>query len=561
MLLGACGLDDDPALGAQASELKGGTVVPVGELEAVVRIPGCTATLVTDTAVLTAAHCVCNDAVPAVCGTTTTVTFENVFGVYDDPATSFDERTTRSNRTITATVKPHPHFSEFGWNTNDYAVLRLDRHASDEVAVAPVQVEVDRPAIGDVHTLVGYGRSGASCETAYGTKRRGALALDDIYEAPDHYDDPRAGATLFFVDNTVMTCPGDSGGPVINADNHVAGVASVGVNAGNAAYDATFAATDWIADEACPYFEPGRAPSEFCNDALCPCAPAEGDCDATSQCELGSSCFNDIGSAVGLPAHYDVCWGNDHVVTAYRDGSYGGTSQGFPAGTWAGAALSVVGDNTISSVRVKPGYLARLCDTATGGTCTTLTASRSTLGSFDNLASHLRVLPAVTLYQNVGFGGVAQTLGEGTHGSTVLAAGVGNDSASALIAAPGLNIRVCSENGAWGTCKEYWGRVSDLGSPLNATTSSVQVRPGATVYRHIDFAGTAQAFPVGTFTSTAMTSVGNDTISSLVVAPGYQATVCAHASGAAPCQTYTGWVSFVGPAMNDRASWLRISPL
>lgn len=94
--------------------------------------------------------------------------------------------------------------------------MKLDRRASDEVAVAPIRVELDRPEIGDVHTLVGYGNAlGASCDSGYGTKRKGDLALS-------------AGK--------------------------VAGVSSVAVNAGNAAYDATFFAADWIANRACSFF-------------------------------------------------------------------------------------------------------------------------------------------------------------------------------------------------------------------------------------------------------------------------------------------------------------------
>lgn len=558
MLLFASGCLAEADLGTETSELKGGTVVPVGELEAVVT-HGCTATLITDTAVLTAAHCVCDRGPPMVCDATDTVIFKQVFGVNDDPSTPFDERTTRSDRSITAKVYVHPDYDEFGWATNDYAILRLDRHASDEVAVAPIRVEMDRPEIGDAHTLVGYGLAlGENCDSGSGVKRKGTLELDDIKEYPD-YDDPRAGATLIFEDDEIMTCYGDSGGPVINSAGKVAGVASVGHNAGNAAYDATFFAADWIADKACPYFEPARAETAFCDDPLCPCAPAEGDCDDNSECELGSSCVNNIGALVGMPAGHDVCWSNDHVVTGYAGTSYTGASQMFPIGTWTGTQLAGVGDNAMSSIRLKPGYLARICDTTTGATCANYTSSSTSLGTLDNRASYVRVSAGVTLYRDTSFGGTAQTLGIGNHGSSVLAGGIGNDAPSSLIAAPGLSIRICSENGGWGNCQDVGGRLSSITSPLKDNVSNVEVRAGVTLYRDIDFGGTQQSFPAGTFTSTNMTVIGNDQVSSMVVAPGYVARICAHASGAAPCADYTGWVSFVGEDMNDRTSWIRIT--
>src|SRR5262245_38964427 len=95
LLTGGCVAEAD--LGTEAAGPKAGTGVPSGELEAVVYTGGCTGTFTTDSAVLTAAHCVCNDADPPVCGDRKTVTFKQVFGTVDDPATSIDERVTRSD--------------------------------------------------------------------------------------------------------------------------------------------------------------------------------------------------------------------------------------------------------------------------------------------------------------------------------------------------------------------------------------------------------------------------------------------------------------------------------
>jgi len=555
-LAGACSPIDDREVGVDESELNGGSVVPIGALEAVVRMNGCTGTLITDTAVLFAAHCVCDDASPQTCATSVPgiARFDMVLGRWDQPNTVEDERTTRTDHwAISGTVVHHPDYGVWGWNTNDYAILELDHRASDDVVVAPIRVELDAPSVGDSFTLVGYGRSAPACTGASGTKRRGVLPLDLIKT----YDDPRAGATLFFENASIFTCPGDSGGPAINAAGRVAGVSSVGVNAGNAAYDATYVATDWIADHACPKFDPARPETAFCDDPLCPCGPAEGDCDDDRECLVGSACEPNLGALAGLPAHYDVCWSTQDAVTGYQGTLYSGASQAFPAGTWRDIDMTTVGDDGISSIRVSPGYLARACQNANGTTCVTYSSSLPFLGAYDNTISWLRVSPAVTLYDGTSFTSTSQTLGVGSHGSAVLATGVGNDHASSLIAAPGINVRLCSENGGWGTCQEFGGRVADLGSPLNGNTSNVEVRPGVSVYRDPGFGGVQQTFPVGTFST--LGAVGSNRISSLVVAPGYKVRLCDGAN-LPPCQEYTGWVSFVGATMNDRASWLEVSP-
>jgi hypothetical protein len=165
-----------------------------------------------------------------------------------------------------------------------------------------------------------------------------------------------------------------------------------------------------------------------------------------------------------------------------------------PAGTWRDIDMTTVGDDGISSIRVSPGYLARACQNANGTTCVTYSSSLPFLGAYDNTISWLRVSPAVTLYDGTNFTSTSQTLGVGSHGSAVLATGVGNDHASSLIAAPGINVRLCSENGGWGTCQEFGGRVADLGSPLNGNTSNVEVRPGVSVYRDPAFGGVQQTF-------------------------------------------------------------------
>ena len=56
-----------------------GTSVKPGKYDAVGKIPGCTATLITDNLVLTAAHCVCPTDNPNGCATRTTFILNQVF--------------------------------------------------------------------------------------------------------------------------------------------------------------------------------------------------------------------------------------------------------------------------------------------------------------------------------------------------------------------------------------------------------------------------------------------------------------------------------------------------
>ena len=52
-------------IGSTTFPLSVGTVVPVGQYAAVGTVPGCTATLIDQETVLTAAHCVCADEGPS----------------------------------------------------------------------------------------------------------------------------------------------------------------------------------------------------------------------------------------------------------------------------------------------------------------------------------------------------------------------------------------------------------------------------------------------------------------------------------------------------------------
>ena len=101
-----------PTISSTSYRLSQGNSVPVGQLEAVGTVPGCTATLIADNLVLTAAHCVCPSETDAKnCATRRTFTLHDVFPV-DDPATPLDESKTRLDVSISGNVRVHPEYTQ-----------------------------------------------------------------------------------------------------------------------------------------------------------------------------------------------------------------------------------------------------------------------------------------------------------------------------------------------------------------------------------------------------------------------------------------------------------------
>src|SRR5688500_11122519 len=157
LLLSACledpnALDDELDIDSESGEIAGGTVVPSGQLEAVVQVnflSTCSGTLITDRLVLTAAHCVSCRSDGTGCNSTEWVRFVDVRPV-EDPST-------RVTRTVFGDVIVHPDRSIGFPTTNDVAVIRLHRPASEVVLVTPIPISQTLPAGGSNVTIAGYG--------------------------------------------------------------------------------------------------------------------------------------------------------------------------------------------------------------------------------------------------------------------------------------------------------------------------------------------------------------------------------------------------------------------
>jgi len=222
-------------VGQTQHRLSTGTPVPPGELEAVGTLPGCTATLITPTLVLTAAHCVCPASSPTNCSAQTTFTLHDVFPI-DDPTTPVDESATRTNVTIAGAVRVHPEFGMRGWLREDLAVVTLVQAATQRAQVKPIAVAQpqDTPLPGETLTLVGFGMTGSGCQGPSSGKRRVALPAKGS----------EWGGIGFQHPNTYV-CPGDSGGPVLNGAGHLVGVASWG-DQSSSVYRPTSFSYNWI---------------------------------------------------------------------------------------------------------------------------------------------------------------------------------------------------------------------------------------------------------------------------------------------------------------------------
>ena len=224
LLVGCLGSEEP--VSSDKRSINGGQNTLVGELEAVGTIPGCTATLIDPHTVLTAGHCVCNS--PAgvpwgnnSCTKRTTFTMHNVFP-QDNPATPQNESLVRRDVQLQGTVYPHPEFEKTGWLTFDLAIIRLDEAAWTQAPqVQPISVAPRRqnPKTGQSLTLVGYGSTGKDCSLpGGGIKRKVTLDVDGV----------GSPGPVLLAEAGKHNCPGDSGGPIINAQGHLSGVASWG---------------------------------------------------------------------------------------------------------------------------------------------------------------------------------------------------------------------------------------------------------------------------------------------------------------------------------------------
>ncbi len=183
-------------------------------------------------------------------------------------------------------------------------------------------------------------------------------------------------------------------------------------------------------------------------------------------------------------------------------------------------------------------------------------------------SAKLQASQAVTLYQHINFSGSSLSVGEGdVTVADLRASGVGNNRISSIRVAAGYEVLACRPQDLTGRCEIFVNDVPDLRFiSFNDTISSLRVTKlpaplPVTVYQHINFSGKALSVGEGDVpVRNIRRSVGNDTISSISIEPGYEVLACARRLLTGRCETFTASASDLRSfEFNDVISSMRVT--
>ena len=150
----------------------------------------------------------------------------------------------------------------------------------------------------------------------------------------------------------------------------------------------------------------------------------------------------------------------------------------------------------------------------------------------------------VTVHKHVNFRGRSLGVGEGEVTISDLRSSVGNDTISSISIEAGYQVVACQHSRLRGRCDTFTSDVSDLRTiSFNDTISSlsvtrVSVAP-VTVFQHVNFGGSSLGLGEGDTTLRVLrdSRVGNDRISSIQIAEGYEVFACQHSRFRGRCET------------------------
>ena len=176
----------------------------------------------------------------------------------------------------------------------------------------------------------------------------------------------------------------------------------------------------------------------------------------------------------------------------------------------------------------------------------------------------------VTVHQHVNFNGSTYSAGAGDVSIGALRRSVGNDRISSVSVTPGYEVLACQHSRLRGRCEIFTSDISDLRTiSFNDIISSLRVSnsanlPAVTAYQHVSFRGRSLEIPgvdVITIQDLRNRGLGNDVVSSIRVADGYQVEACEHSrdGGSGRCETFESSISDLRSIrFNDQISYLEV---
>lgn len=286
-------LESVPDAGTVSPKVRSPTPTGPNELLFMVKVHThrgvCSGVAISPDRVLTAAHCLCDEArvdTPQ-CWTDVAVSPR------PDPVTGIQPSS------IPGFATPHPAYNP-SWVDrqlkHDLAVVDLD--AVLPAYVPAIVVSTTMPGINSNVVLAGFGRSGSDCDTPSGPLATQVVRVSDYEEGNQilRFNDP-------------VWCDGDSGGAILDATRTKL-VAIISSEAPTVSHGLVNKAV------ATPYYYPwikGLTCSSTLDDVcdgrtpMCRCRAGIGDCDTDADCLSGLECRQDAGARFGYPATTDVC--------------------------------------------------------------------------------------------------------------------------------------------------------------------------------------------------------------------------------------------------------------
>lgn len=265
-------------------------------------------------------------------------------------------------------------------------------------------------------------------------------------------------------------------------------------------------------------------------------------------------------------------------VTLYSECNYAGASAALPAvGSYYPnylLALGLPSDNTISSLRVTPGYEVVLFDGDNyTGDSLVVTANTDCLVArgWDNRASSLKVRAAATLYRDCNYAGVTAPLPVGNYTASALQRlGIAGNNLSSLRVRRGYEVVLFDGDNFTGPSITINATNACLvAQGWNDRASSLRVQPAAptpvrrvaTFYRDCDFGGLGVPLEVGSYTTRQLEDryIRNNDVSSIKVADGFEVEIFDGDNFTGESRVITGLYDCLVPfSWNDRISSLKV---